>query len=156
MLSDALFLNIPENGNKSSDSRKEGSVASFTCNHGYELHGSVDRTCQGDGTWTGSSVSCVMKVDGGKSDSSAYVLAVSLSVSSGVVIIVIVVFVMFFCRRRRQKKQQEEVIELPTISNIPVFENQTFMHSLQNLSKDGRFKIPRPNFVHPRIFQEYF
>ena len=33
-------------------------TCSFTCNTGYELTGSDTRTCQSDGSWNGSDVSC--------------------------------------------------------------------------------------------------
>ena len=31
-----------------------GTVATYTCNDGFELFGDVTKTCQNDGTWTGS------------------------------------------------------------------------------------------------------
>ena len=33
-------------------------TCSFTCNTGYELTDSDTRTCQGDGSWSGSDVVC--------------------------------------------------------------------------------------------------
>ena len=33
-------------------------TCSFTCNTGYELTGSDSRTCQSDGTWSGSDDVC--------------------------------------------------------------------------------------------------
>ena len=33
-------------------------TCSFTCDTGYELTGSDTRTCQSDGSWSGSEVSC--------------------------------------------------------------------------------------------------
>jgi len=33
-------------------------TCSFTCNTGYELTGSDTRTCQSDGSWTGSDNMC--------------------------------------------------------------------------------------------------
>ena len=33
-------------------------TCSFTCNTGYELTGSDTRSCQSDGTWSGSDVTC--------------------------------------------------------------------------------------------------
>ena len=34
-------------------------TCNFTCNTGYELTGSNTRTCQSDGSWSGSDVSCI-------------------------------------------------------------------------------------------------
>ena len=36
----------------------EGDTCSFTCNTGYELTGSDTRTCQSDGSWSGSRDVC--------------------------------------------------------------------------------------------------
>ena len=33
-------------------------TCSFTCNNGYELTGSENRTCQSDGSWSGNSTMC--------------------------------------------------------------------------------------------------
>jgi len=33
-------------------------TCSFTCNTGYELTGSDNRSCQSDGTWSGSATIC--------------------------------------------------------------------------------------------------
>ena len=35
-----------------------GSVATYTCNSGFELVGSETRTCQGDGMWSGETPVC--------------------------------------------------------------------------------------------------
>ena len=37
-----------------------GDICSFTCYSGYELTGSPQRTCQSDGSWSGSPVSCTI------------------------------------------------------------------------------------------------
>ena len=37
---------------------RHGDTCSFTCNTGYELTGSGTRTCQSDGSWSGSDVMC--------------------------------------------------------------------------------------------------
>ena len=36
----------------------EGDTCSFTCNTGYELTGSDIRTCQSNGSWSGSDDVC--------------------------------------------------------------------------------------------------
>ena len=36
----------------------EGDTCSFTCDTGYELTGSDTRTCQSDGSWSGSDDVC--------------------------------------------------------------------------------------------------
>ena len=35
-----------------------GDTCTYTCNNGYELTGSMTRTCQSDGTWSGSDTTC--------------------------------------------------------------------------------------------------
>ena len=37
----------------------EGDTCSFTCNTGYELTGSDTRTCQSNGSWSGSNIICM-------------------------------------------------------------------------------------------------
>ena len=59
-------LSTPANGEITSCSSGrvgvgyEGDTCSFTCNTGYELTGSGERTCQSDGSWSGSPVSCII------------------------------------------------------------------------------------------------
>ena len=57
-------LSVPANGQITSCSSGrvgvgyEGDTCSFTCNTGYELTGSDTRTCQSDGSWSGSDDVC--------------------------------------------------------------------------------------------------
>ena len=55
-------LSPPANGEITSCSSGRvgyaGDTCSFTCNTGYELTGSDTRTCQSDGSWSGSDVVC--------------------------------------------------------------------------------------------------
>ena len=59
-------LSAPANGGITSCSSGrvgvgyERDICSFTCNTGYELTGSTQRTCQSDGSWSGSPVSCII------------------------------------------------------------------------------------------------
>ncbi|XP_078589882.1 uncharacterized protein LOC144870048 [Branchiostoma floridae x Branchiostoma japonicum] len=48
----------PENGAKFGDSYLYEDVVTFSCNPGYGLQGSADRTCQADRTWSGEEASC--------------------------------------------------------------------------------------------------
>ena len=58
-------LSTPANGEITSCSSGrvgvgyEGDTCNFTCNTGYELTGSDTRTCQGDGSWSGSDIMCI-------------------------------------------------------------------------------------------------
>ena len=57
------ILSTPSNGGMSCSSGRvgvgyEGDTCSFTCNTGYELTGSDNRTCQSNGSWSGSEVLC--------------------------------------------------------------------------------------------------
>ena len=36
----------------------KGDSCKFTCNTGYQLTGSNTRTCQSDGSWSGTNVMC--------------------------------------------------------------------------------------------------
>ena len=60
-------LSNPSNGMIDCSLGDDGALSyedtcSFTCNTGYELTGSDTRTCQSDGSWSGSQVSCfIMK-----------------------------------------------------------------------------------------------
>ena len=58
-------LNNPNNGMINCSLGDDGmssydDTCSFTCNIGYELTGSTERTCQSDGSWSGSPVSCII------------------------------------------------------------------------------------------------
>ena len=53
---------MPANGVMScslgSDGANPGESCTFICNTGYDLNGSGTRTCQNDGNWSGSDVTC--------------------------------------------------------------------------------------------------
>ena len=56
-------LNNPDNGVVNCNLGDDGvssyqDTCSFTCNTGYELTGSDTRTCQSDGSWSGSEIMC--------------------------------------------------------------------------------------------------
>ena len=60
-----LLLADPNNGTVTCSLGDDGvpsyeDTCSFTCNTGYELAGSLQVTCQSDGSWSGSPVSCTI------------------------------------------------------------------------------------------------
>ncbi|KAJ4922948.1 hypothetical protein JOQ06_021269 [Pogonophryne albipinna] len=53
------WLPTPRNGKKNGTHYLEGSCLSFTCNEGFSLYGSMERTCLDDGSWTGEQPYCI-------------------------------------------------------------------------------------------------
>jgi CUB/sushi domain-containing protein len=49
----------PANGSVSAPTLTVGSTATFSCNAGFNLTGSSSETCQSNGTWSGSTPTCV-------------------------------------------------------------------------------------------------
>ncbi len=54
-------LSAPNNGAMSGSAVTYQSVITFSCKTGYNIGGSSSRTCQADGTWSGTTVSCASK-----------------------------------------------------------------------------------------------
>ncbi|NWV99050.1 SUSD2 protein, partial [Machaerirhynchus nigripectus] len=52
------WLGPPTNGSKNGTNYLLGSTINFTCNPGYELTGSQQRTCQESGAWSGDTPHC--------------------------------------------------------------------------------------------------
>ena len=69
------------NGVVSVTGQRSGDTATYTCDSGYELVGSATRTCQADGSWTGSAPTCV-----GKLRPHQYFIIILPSLSSAVVV----------------------------------------------------------------------
>ncbi|XP_078683131.1 uncharacterized protein LOC144917204 isoform X5 [Branchiostoma floridae x Branchiostoma belcheri] len=53
-------LPLPNNGNRT-EGRLYGDTVTFSCNEGYELIGSENRTCQADQSWSGVQPNCSKK-----------------------------------------------------------------------------------------------
>ena len=52
---------MPTNGNVFAPSTTFGSTATHTCNIGFLLCGENNRTCQSNGSWSGSTPDCISK-----------------------------------------------------------------------------------------------
>lgn len=55
---DCGTLKTPKNGNLKLKGTLSGSLATFTCNKGYRLKGSLHRQCSPDGIWSGIHPKC--------------------------------------------------------------------------------------------------
>uniref|UniRef100_A0A8C1T238 Sushi domain containing 2 n=1 Tax=Cyprinus carpio TaxID=7962 RepID=A0A8C1T238_CYPCA len=53
------WLSPPNHGQKEGTLYLEGANVTFSCNSGYSLYGSHERTCQADGKWSGEDAHCV-------------------------------------------------------------------------------------------------
>ena len=73
------FLEAPGNGSKNGSSPLAGSVITFSCNDGFILVGSAQRTCTEGGTWDGVETTCIGE--------SIYLLPKRLNVTCVVVIL---------------------------------------------------------------------
>ena len=52
---------IPTNGMVVVSSETFGSTITHTCNTGFLLCGDINRTCQSNGSWSGSTPDCISK-----------------------------------------------------------------------------------------------
>ena len=53
------LLDPPSNGVIDCTSNEVGGTCTLTCDDGYELTGSASRTCQDNGTWSGTETKCI-------------------------------------------------------------------------------------------------
>ncbi|XP_060580368.1 sushi, von Willebrand factor type A, EGF and pentraxin domain-containing protein 1-like [Ruditapes philippinarum] len=60
-ITDCKGLPYPDNGTVSASETTFGQVASYTCNEGFTLQGTSSRFCQPDGSWSGSTPTCLVK-----------------------------------------------------------------------------------------------
>ena len=51
-------LTNPERGSVTTTGNSVGDTATYTCKEGYEVTGDATRTCQKDGTWSGTAPTC--------------------------------------------------------------------------------------------------
>ncbi|XP_065903482.1 uncharacterized protein [Dysidea avara] len=80
-------LSTPSNGGMSCSSGRvgvgyEGDTCSFTCNTGYELTGSDNRTCQSNGSWSGKAITCPKSTNNTLSSVTSNIVTFNSAISS--------------------------------------------------------------------------
>ncbi|XP_067295493.1 sushi domain-containing protein 2 isoform X3 [Pseudorasbora parva] len=88
------WLPPPNHGQKEGTLYLERATVKFSCNSGYRLYGSYERTCQEDGMWSGQDAHCV-------ADNT---LAIVLG-SVGAVLAVVVMVIAIVVYTKKQKKE---------------------------------------------------
>ncbi|OWF43039.1 sushi domain-containing protein 2-like [Mizuhopecten yessoensis] len=161
------FLDTPENGRRNITGYFPGADATFECLSGFvSVGGDHRQTCKEDGTWSGTTIACVQPVRPDDRGYSQEIILYTLG-SSGIVVIITVIVIGIICQCRRRKPKEADVEEdaprvdlhvLLSPSDIPrpIFENEEFLKMLGQLNSGDGFKIPRPSYVDPQLFDEYF
>ncbi|BFZ05895.1 hypothetical protein BsWGS_08934 [Bradybaena similaris] len=156
-----------ENGRRNLTGLQVGANLTVSCDDGFHMNGVHQLTCEPDGEWNGTPPSCIRRIP---DESLPVTVAIGAAAGGFVFVLVIIIAVRGVykkCSRRRKittsniGSEHERSTELPIIFPIsdipsPVFENSLFMSSLCKLSEKGSFHIPRPTFVDPNIYSEYF
>ncbi|XP_050415090.1 protein mesh [Patella vulgata] len=170
------FVDEITNGNRTVSGYKPGSNVTFVCHEGFQFIPpvtSVVLKCQADGTWSGVFPRCVQEKKAPSSLTPKQAELIGMVLGGFILVLVIIIGIVLVSRvckkrcgapKKRYTSGEYESVEIPELftpssSDIPspVFENPSFLESLQKLSSDaGRFKIPRPDYVDPNIYSEYF
>ncbi|XP_073808098.1 sushi domain-containing protein 2 isoform X2 [Danio rerio] len=93
------WLSPPNHGQKEGTLYLEGATVSFSCNRGYGLFGSQNRTCQADGTWSGQDTHCVAE------NTLAIVLG---SVGAVLALVVMVIAIIVYSKKQKKFREDEE------------------------------------------------
>ncbi|XP_072243499.1 sushi domain-containing protein 2 isoform X2 [Leuresthes tenuis] len=94
------WLPSPRNGKKNGSHYLQGSTLNFTCNEGYILYGSRERTCVDDSSWTGEQPYCFTE------DNVGFVLGAIGSISS-----LVTIGIMIELHNRKQNRIPAELIQ---------------------------------------------
>ncbi|XP_017161997.1 sushi domain-containing protein 2 [Poecilia reticulata] len=98
------WLPTPRNGKKNGTHYLEGKTLSFTCNEGYILYRSTERTCLQEGTWTGEQPYCITD------DKVGFFLGAFGSFSA----LVTMVIIIKLHNRKQSRERKEEPLEMVT------------------------------------------
>ncbi|GAB1602998.1 sushi domain-containing protein 2-like isoform X2 [Argonauta hians] len=148
-----------ENGNMTISGYLPGDYALFQCDPSF-IHANAHKlVCSSNGTWNGTVAKCIKKVSTPPSKLLYYWAG---GVGALLALILILIFVYYKCRRLsvRQSYRKDD-IALPPIVRFhknpqPIFTNSLFLQSLHRLHDGGDFRIPRPTFIDPKIYEDYF
>uniref|UniRef100_A0A3P8SW11 Sushi domain containing 2 n=1 Tax=Amphiprion percula TaxID=161767 RepID=A0A3P8SW11_AMPPE len=93
------WVSPPTNGAKEGTTYLRGAVVKFSCDDGYILKGSAERTCQNSGQWSGEEATCVTpsKIPG----------IVAGSVIGAVTLIIIITTLVLHSRKQKRKHTEE-------------------------------------------------
>ncbi|XP_055896102.1 sushi domain-containing protein 2-like isoform X1 [Biomphalaria glabrata] len=161
-----------DNGNRTVTGLKVGDTITVECDQGYSSEGnSTVLICGPDGQWNSSMPSCVKveRIEPKGTLIDLVYIGIGAGAGGFILLVAIVVIIRAVCKRAHCMNQKmtdkssdyDQALDLPTIFPIsdiptPVFENSLFMSSLQKLNQKGSFHIPRPTYVDPNIYSEYF
>uniref|UniRef100_A0A8C1T0R1 Sushi domain containing 2 n=1 Tax=Cyprinus carpio TaxID=7962 RepID=A0A8C1T0R1_CYPCA len=97
------WLSPPNHGQKEGTLYLEGANVTFSCNSGYSLYGSHERTCQADGKWSGEDAHCVAD------NTLAIVLG---SVGAVLALVVMVIAIVVYAKKQKKEawKQQDDKV----------------------------------------------
>ncbi|XP_047426362.1 sushi domain-containing protein 2-like [Mugil cephalus] len=93
------WLPPPNNGKRHGTTYLQGATVRFTCDEGYSLQGSAERTCQGSGQWTGEETTCVV--------SSNIAGIVAGSVIGALALILIITTIVLHSKKQKRKQRKE-------------------------------------------------
>ena len=90
----------------------EGDTCSFTCNTGYNLIGSDTRTCQSNGSWSGSKQTLCIFIDQGGSNNMITIIVVAVSASLLLSLFIAGVIVILFIIKKRATRNTGNLLHI--------------------------------------------
>ncbi|XP_054896694.1 sushi domain-containing protein 2-like isoform X2 [Poeciliopsis prolifica] len=94
------WLPPPPNGKKQGTTYLQWATVKFSCDDGYKLSGSEERTCQSDGKWSGEDASCSVP--------SNIAGIIAGSVIGSLTLIVIIIMIILHSRKQKRKSSDSD------------------------------------------------